>query len=322
MGLFGGGADSVMSKGGRLAGTIVGIEVGKPGEGEGEPVREYAVRLTDGRKLGVRQRLDPPDVVRLGMSVEVFVKSDDAVIGASPPFESIDTHGWKSLRRPPDDGIIDETLGLARAQRKGSSASVHITAVDRQATMFGMGSKIVGTLAVTVDGVAPYSVDMSFGAVPNYAAHLVAVGQQLPAFVDLNELDKVVIDWPAAAVREPGIGVAPQAVTRHDVHGSVTAAEMTTHAVVAGAADRLSAAVGGPASLAGGEAIDGVTFEQWLAIEVELNKSGLRSKPKQWDSVAAVHGVAPGAYASASSKWARAMIKRPDLATRYAEAMR
>jgi hypothetical protein len=320
MGLFGGGANAVVGKGTRSAGTIVGISVRRADEDDLEPERSYAVRLGDGRTLGIRQRLDPADVVRLGMEVSVLVRGGDAVIDARHPFAALDTHKWKALKNPPANGIDDETLGLGRARRKHAPATVRLLALERRSTMFGLGSTLRCSVAVTIDGEAPYAIDLNWGTVPHYATHLVAVGRELPALVDRNELDKVWIDWPTAAMRDPGVGVAPEPVTRHDPE--LAAESVGTPATIDSLTDWVTTRAGGAETEDEAESIDGVTFEQWIAIEAELARTGLRSKPKQWDEVAQRHGLTPGAYAAASPKWARAMISRPDLATRYAEAMR
>ncbi len=50
-----------------------------------------------------------------------------------------------------------------------------------------------------------YEVTLPRVTVPFYALHLPAVGVVLAVFIDARRLDRVTIDWPAAAERSPGV---------------------------------------------------------------------------------------------------------------------
>lgn len=320
MGIFGGGPESVMKKGARSSGRIVGISVRERGSDPPTRLEEYAVELADRRVLGVRQRLEPNDVVRLGMPVTVWVKGDDLVIDWVASTTSLgvtgtnETYAWKSIDAP-DRGIVDTRLGLDKAASKWTAATLDVRGSRTESVAFGLASRMVLDLAVTPPGEQPFGCDHKLDGVPFYASHLPTIGRRLPGYFDPGRPDRVRIDWPAAAMAEPGVGVAPVRLDRGgpDVAAAFGFSEAPAQPAAAGAPAGTVTDVPPP--------IDGVSFEQWLSIERELRARKLVGKPKQWDAVAAEFGVAPGAYATASGKWAMAMIRRPDLAAAYAAAI-
>lgn len=319
MGIFGGGPESVIKKGSRTSGRIVGIAFSERGDDPPTRIEEYAIELGDGRVVGVRQRLDPADVVRFGMPVTVWTHKDDAVIDWRTSTSSLgvtasdDLYMWKSVDAP-DRGIRDSRLKLDKARSKWTPVAIVISEVRMESVAFGLAQRLVLDLVVTPPDGKAYACEVKEGnGIPYYASHLVTVGRRLEGFVDPGRPDKVRIDWPAAAMAEPGVGVPP---VRFD-HGEPNLAAafgMPEH----GAASAPGAA---PAVVDAPPPIDGVSFDQWLSIERELRIRGLVSKPKQWDAVAAEFGVAPGSYAKASGKWGFALMRRPDLAAAYAAAI-
>ena len=269
----------------------------------------------------MRQRLAPDDVVRLGMPVTAWVRRDDLVIDWAASTASLgvtgttETYGWKSVDAPAR-GIVDATLRLDKAAAKWTPATIDIRGARTESVACGLAQQLVLDLAITPPGEAPFGRDHKLGGVPHYASHLPTVGRRLTGFFDPGRPDRVRIDWPAGAVADPGVGVPP---VRLDRGGPDVAAAFGLSSSPAPPA--AGSGAGAPAVIDPPDPINGVSFDQWLAIERALRVRNLAGKPKQWDAVAAEFGVAPGAYATAAGKWAMAMVRRPDLAAAYASAI-
>ena len=67
------------------------------------------------------------------------------------------------------------------------------------------------------------------------------------------------------------------------------------------------------------EPVDGVTFEQWVAVSADIIRG--RMPPGQADACAARHGVRPGAWAEASRQWGRRQAGHPLMAEKYGRAL-
>lgn len=325
MGIFGGGPESVMKKGVWTNGRIVGISVKEQGSEPPVRVDEYAIELQDGRVLGARQRLEPDDVVRLGMPVAVWVHRDDLMIDWATSTSPLGvagtntTYAWKSVD-PPAWGITDSRLGLEKAASKWTAATIDIRGSRTESVMFGLAQKLLLDLVITPPGEQPFGCDHRLDGVPHYASHLPTVGRRLTGYFDPGRPDRVRIDWPAAAMADPGLGVAPVKLDRGggpDIAAAFGWSQPPPppQPPTPGRPTGVAAVVDPPPP------INGVSFDQWLSIERELRARKLVGKPKQWDSVAAEFGVAPGIYATTSGQWAMAMIRRPDLAAAYAAAI-
>ena len=107
---------------------------------------------------------------------------------------------------PPEPGLVDDTLGLARARRKGRPATLTITHVAANHGFLHAGTvHLVGTLHDTGD-----PVDLRVVTVPPYATSACRVGAALPVIVP-QARGRVVIDWPAAVVDlDPGRPPGPE----------------------------------------------------------------------------------------------------------------
>jgi hypothetical protein len=320
MGLFSrGGADKVISAGTRARGTIVAIAVSQTHDDPPKRVDEYSLQLdsTGGnRRLVVRQVLKPDDCVRLGMEVLVWVKDDevfidwDGTMSAAGRTGSNVTDRWKAVKDGGFIGISDETIGLERAEKKGIAVSIKVESVRMDSTMFGISQAPTFVTLITIEGDEPYELEMKRQEVPFYATHLAAAGKTLPGFARESHLDRVKIDWPAAAMADPGVGVAPSE--------SASKAEATpTQAMSTDPIGAMSA----PAPQ-GDEPppIDGVTWQQFVAIEWGFVRD--KVKPKDWDAYAQSHGVAPGAWAGAAKQWNLKVRKDPNLQRMFGAASR
>jgi hypothetical protein len=320
MGLFGTSATSVIKKGQRFAGTVTGIyvEIKTHEDAADTIIHRYAIRTTDGSTIGVQQAIEPVDSVRLGMLVEGWVRDADAVIDAERtlgPSGSSDLSTWKAGKDVPAAGIVDRTLRLDRAAKKGVRGTAIIDAVGTRSAAFGLAKVPVLTLHVMLDGDSPYEVEVDLGRTPFYASHLVRAQQRVPVWVERGRLDKVVVDWPQAAVEDPGVGVGA-AFEPSSTSGLTSLSASGIESALGGST------IDGPKGAAPSnvpDPIHGVSFEQWVAIESDLAREGAHRRPSSWDTIAARHGVAPGCYAKAVSRWGMTMATRPDLASYYAE---
>ena len=319
MGLFSrGGADKVISGGTRARGTIVSIDVSQTHDDPPKRVDEYVVQLdaTGGnRRLGVRQVLTPEQYVRLGMEVLVWVKDDDLFIDWAGTLTQAGVSGsnvtdrWKAVKDEGANGIADATIGLERAEKKGVPATIRLESVRMDDFMFGLTQTPTFVATVTMAGDEPYEVELKRQEVPHYAAHLAAAGNTLPGFARESRLDKVQIDWPAAAMAHPGVGAAPSADARK--------AAAPSQAMSMGGAD---AAPAPPPQSDTPPPIDGVTWDQFAAIEWGFVRD--KVKPKDWDTYAQQHGVAPGVWAGAAKQWNLKMRKDPALQQKFGAAPR
>jgi hypothetical protein len=320
MGLFGLGGvkpQKVVDRGERAPGRIVGIEVEMVSGGDGEADRrvdDYAVEVLTSTPFvaGVRQYLRPDHGVRLGMDVVVIHLDGHAVIDWSATSGGSNSPVSALLEEPPARGILDKTLGLKKAA-KGVPATVTISDLRIRDTMMGLGSVLDISIVVRPDGLDEYDSELKKLTVPFYATHLVEIGRELPGWVDPGRLDKVVIDWAAAAQAEPGVGVPPA-----EILGSIGTVFTGTGAptsAMSAPADTRPIAV----STDGHAAIDGVTFDMWVAVEAGTQRD--RVAPADYDVYAERYGVPPGAYTAAAAGWQARTMKDWRLGAAFAEAV-
>jgi hypothetical protein len=320
MGLFGLGGvkpQKVVDKGERARGRIVGIEVEMVSGGDGESDRrvdEYAVEVLTATPFvaGVRQYLQPDHGVRLGMDVVVLHLDGYAVIdwpatsgGSNSPVSAL-------LKEPPARGILDKTLGLKKAT-KGVPATVTISNLQIRDAMMGLASVLDIAIAVRPDGLDEYDSELKKATVPFYATHLAEIGRELPGWVNPGRLDKVVVDWASAAEIEPGVG-RPPAEILSSIGNVFTGTGSPTSTMSVPADDRPIAA-----SSDGHDAIDGVTFDMWVAVEAGTQRD--RVAPAQYDVYAEQYGVPPGAYTAAAAGWQARMMKDWRLGAAFGEAV-
>ncbi|MEO6629898.1 MAG: hypothetical protein ABIP03_15170 [Aquihabitans sp.] len=322
MGLFGLGKvkpEHVFERGEEAVGRLVGIDIGETSaEDAAVRVDDYALHVggSAGFTCGIRQRLDPDRLVRLGMAITVRHLDGRAVIDWAATCGGTGYQGGGALlKTPPTEGIVDATLGLDKMQRKGVAATVLVTGAAIRDAMLGLSQVLALDLAVTAEGVAGYDTQLTKVQVPHYASHLVEVGAMLPAWVRLNRLDRVVIDWPAAAMASPGVGQASSVVL--DGLGNVfTGRQGDEHANAVQVVDDRPIA----AEVDGGHVpIDGVDFDCWVAVGAGL--IGDRVAPGDYDAYAQGYGVAPGAWAGAAAGWQQRMMGDWRLGAAYGEAI-
>jgi hypothetical protein len=208
--------NSVLAKGSRHRGRISAIRVSQTHDDPPIRLDTYVVQVEaagGGGTFAIRQRLTPDEHVRLGMPVVVALHRDAAVIDWTATMAAVGIHAetstfkWKMVKDDGAGGILDETIGLAKWQRKGVPVTLEITGIGLVKILGGLASKNQLTLVVRRDGAAPYETTLRLDQEPHYARHLPVVGAVLPGFADADKPEKVAIDWPAAALRDPGVGV-------------------------------------------------------------------------------------------------------------------
>jgi hypothetical protein len=220
MGWFGrkgSGARRLLKDGEPGQGRVVGIRVRSEHHLDDTVTRidEYAVEVAAAPAAftaGVRQELDPVDVVRIGMPVAVRHDGERAVIDWATTCRG--RVGEVSyLDAPPPPGIDDRALMLDDVRARSRPARVRVEGASSTTAMRGLLRAVVLDLSVTPEGEATYRAQLAIGpGAPFYAAHLPGIGALLPAWVDPARPERPVIDWPAAAIADPGVGHAPVAL--------------------------------------------------------------------------------------------------------------
>ncbi len=318
MALFGGpSAEKILAKGSPAPGRITGIRVRYASDGEATTRRidEYAVQHAGGI-TGIRQLLMPDDVVRLGMEVDVIVLSDAGVIdwaatGRRSGFDgSVETYRFKALKEPPEPGVIDEESSLASARKKGEPVTLTITGIEERPFLGGMAKRLHATVTVSLPGTDPYQAEIAGIGVPFYASHLIEVGLTAPGFVTLKRLDQPVIDWPAAANADPGVG-RPPARPRETVPVEATGAGDD-------AMDETTVRASIDAVTTDGPVHGGIDLATYVAVEVGLQKD--RVKPADHEAYAATKGVPLGTWTAASAAWQAAIRTDWQVGAAFGEA--
>ena len=318
MGLFGSNPDRVVSKGSRTSGKVVAIRVSEVSSDDTKHlVHEFVVAVgAGGRRAAVRQNLMPADRIRLGMIVDLFERGDDIVIdwertmSAQGVDDDTITHGWKMVKDWEGTGIIDTSDGRKKALEKGIEARARIEQFSQRSHLGGLAQSTTIAATVTVPGDEPYSIELGGQVVPDYATHLAQAGTELRCFVDAKRLDRVTLDWADAAERNPGVGVAPvEYAPRREAEQAMATGSL---------ADDGSWIVDAPTDFEPPPPIEGVSWQTYLTVSVELERSKI--KPKDWDAHAQRFGVPAGRWGTVSQAWAMAMMRDPQLQQAYAAA--
>ncbi len=312
-GLGGPTPEQVLARGLATKATLVGIAVSYVSTDEADRrVDDYALALATGQVLGVRQRLVPADLVRLGMRVIVCVDGIAAVIDwwatlseQGEPSGQTETFGWKTLRTPPAAGIVDAEGSLRSVRTQGVPATVRVESVARRSTILGTASAVDISAVVTVDGAEPYLLDLTRVDVAFYAAHLCTAGAELPAWVHPSRRDWVAIDWPAAAQRDPGVG-RPSALPRQveDPEPVLSAEQLDPHTAI---------------DAASGLTIEGVGLTALVTVQAGLVRD--RVSPAKYDEYAQAHGIAPGTWATVAAAWQQRCMTDWKVGAAYGEAI-
>jgi hypothetical protein len=323
MGLFGPSYMKVWQQGAQSPGTIVGIRRTTVSENESTvEIVEYAVDL-GGEVIGVRQQLSPRQDVRLGMPVNVSRLDKAAVIHWGAPAEG----RWKSVK-PPAAGIEDSvdgpprgswTVGEAEILDLGArSGMLGLTTVAQAKVLFRAGGEPIEAL---VDKYAP----------PFYASHLGAVGSKLPARQHPRDPRKIAIDWPAAAVAQPGVGETAATVGASDMTstsssamgaggGSPTLPGFGKPGLIDRMQSKLASSTGAMMGYdmdAGPASEDPVTWEMFIAATVAIRDDPTTPA----DDVAQRHGIPAGEWAATHKRWMGRIMGDWKLGAAYGQAM-
>jgi hypothetical protein len=318
MGLFGPSFMRVWDQGETAEGKIVGIRRDKINEDESTyEIEDYAI-VVGGELVGVRQKLTPRDEVRLGMPVTVHRLGKAAVMRWGAPVDN----RWKAVK-PPALGIEDKVAGPPR----GGWA-------PHEAEIIELGSR-AGMLGLTT--IAQATVRLSDGTealvdkfvMPFYATHLGAVGTKLPVLRHPHDAAKIRVDWPAAAVANPGVGIPPRGGS--DPTTSESGLSMGAGGGVSapgfgktGLFDRMQEKlVSATAGIYGADlnavppAEDPVSWDTFIAVSVAIRDEPATAA----DEVAQRHGVPPGEWSAANSRWMGRIMKDWKLGAAYGQAL-
>lgn len=322
MGLFGPSFMKVWQQGAPSEGRIVGIRRFSVSEDESTvELEEYAVEIggdVGAEQLGIRQRLDPLRDVRLGMPVTVHRQGDAAIIRWGTPTE----RRWKRVK-PPAPGIEDKIDGPPR----GGWARGEVEVLDLGSRSGMLGFTTVAQAKVLFSDGTEALVDKYVP--PFYASHLGAVGDRLPALQHPRDPRKIAIDWPAAAVAVPGVGLAA-------LGGAVSTVAEGASAMGAGSAGtlpgfgkpglldrmqaKLAATTGAAAGFdmnAGPAAEDPVSWETFIAATVAIRDDPTTPA----DEVAQRHGIPAGEWEAANKRWMGRIMGDWKLGAAYGQAL-
>lgn len=307
----------VWNQGEPAEGKIVGIRRFEIGDEDSTyEVEDYAIDV-GGELVGIRQKLYPREDVRLGMPVTVHRLGNVAVMRWGSPTDN----RWKAVK-PPALGIEDKVAGPPRGW---TSADAEILDLGSRSGMLGLTT--IAQAKVRFSDGSEGIVDK--WVAPFYATHLGGVGTKLPALRHPRDTGKVRIDWPAAALANPGIGLPPLASS---VATSPESSRMTGAGEGAtapgfgkgGLLDRMqeklmatsAAAIGADLS-AGPADEDPVSWETFITVTVAI-----RDEPTTpSDEVAQRHGLPAGEWAAANNRWMGRIMTDWKLGAAYGEAL-
>lgn len=322
MGLFSRGPEKVINDGQRVRGRIVAIEVGERDDnGTQRRFDEYVVELgaaEGGRRLSLRQDLTPDVHVRLGMEVSAWVRGDDMFIDWKTTMAEQGIEGrnvqerWKGERDASRTGIADSTVGAQDALKKGEQGSMVISQLRWDSKFGGLVNTLTIAGTVTLGTDEPYDVELGRQHVPHYATHLPVVGRSVPVIVSVKRLDKVTIDWPSAAVAEPGVGVGPST--------EIAAAREEPQSAMSMGAGAAWTPPEPPAGFTPPDPIEGVSWAQYLAIEKAILDSG--GYGRKTGELVESYGVSYATYTKASTAYGKLLRRDQALQLSFAAAMR
>jgi hypothetical protein len=318
MGLFGPSFMKVWQSGAPAEGKIVGIRRSQISEDESTiEIEDYAIDV-GGELVGVRQKLIPREEVRLGMPVTVHRQGKAAVIRWGAPADN----RWKAVK-PPAAGIEDKVAGPPR----GGWAVGEVEILDLGSRSAMLGLSTVSQAKVRFSDGTEALIDKYVA--PFYASHLGAAGTKLPALQHPRDPRKIRIDWPAAAVANPGIGVAP-------ILGGIASTAGSSSTMSAGDSnplpgfgkkglidrmqDKLASSTGnmmGYDMNAGPAAEDPVSWETFIAATVAIRDDPTTPA----DEVAQRHGIPAGEWAAVNKRWMGRIMSDWKLGAAYGQAL-
>lgn len=348
--LFGPSASALLSRGSVAAGRITGIAIRYSEEDSPLRVADYAVE-SNGTVYGIRQELSPATEVRLGMPVQLRVDGKAAFI----EWGDIDTNDWKSLRNPPQPGVTDSPQSLASARKRWTAASATLGALTERSVLMGLGTAYDVTIVVTIAGQEPYETAIKGVRPGTYATHLVAPGSVVPVWVKPGRLDKVLIDWAAAAEQTPGVGTtsampdsAPRDSFGTGFTGEAAGGASSVHAggahmggVEPGGVHGGGVGVSGPGAQAGTQAgapqlpaflsamgitstspdeiDDPVSFETFIAAFKATGSGSIRGP--EADALASAVGVPAGEWDAVQARWMKRISRDMTLGMAFGQAL-
>lgn len=214
MGLFGfrsAGSGDVVKHGRSDRATVVGILV--TGGGAKPHIVDYAldVDADEPFRAGVRLTSEPPMVVRLGSTLQVLHLDSRVVIDwlGSGSEAVVDSQPHKTV---PSPGIEDRSLGLGPVKISGVPVRATVESAEVNPGRRSGRRSLQLELFVERQGLSGYPAEIGLVGVPHYADHLCETGAELPVWVIPESPDDVVIDWPAAAIDDPGLGRPPSRI--------------------------------------------------------------------------------------------------------------
>lgn len=322
MGLFSKGPEKVISDGQVVRGRIVAIEVNEVNENDSHRrVDEYVIEtsVTDGgRRLSLRQDLIPELHVRYGMEVSAWVRGNDIYIDwkstmAEQGIEGSNaTKAWKGERDASRTGITDSKVGVGDALKKGERGSMVLNQLRWDSKFGGLINTLTIAGTVTIGTDEPYDVEIGRQSIPHYATHLPTVGRTVPVIVSVKRLDKVTIDWPSAAIAEPGVGVGPAT--------EISAAHQEPRTLMSmGGGDTAWTPPAPAADFTPPEPIEGVSWAQYLTIEKAILDSG--GYGRKTGALVESYGFGFATYTKASTAYGKLLRRDTALQVSFTAAI-
>jgi hypothetical protein len=121
---------------------------------------------------------------------------------------------WKTIT-PPAPGIVDDhdhsdnRGALTRAKKGQKPVTITILEFVKRPVALGLGTALDARCRVDPASGEPYEATVQHLATPpGYASHLPVVGARLPAWETKGFFggEGIMVDWPAAATANPGVG--------------------------------------------------------------------------------------------------------------------
>lgn len=185
-------------------GVITGIRFSL---NDGTTRKDFALsvqRPNGWQRFGVRTQPTEAHRLRLGVAVVVKVDGDRAILDWEAMRAAWGLDGQfltqESLRKPPDDGIVDTALD-SRVQRRleqWTRTEATVVAIERRTSM-GMPTLNWNIDLRLPDGSTARSTS---DEVPTYAQWYAAPGAVVPAVVNPKNAGEASIDWPALALAQ------------------------------------------------------------------------------------------------------------------------
>lgn len=322
MGLFSRGPEKVISDGQRVRGRIAAIEVTERNDNDSTVrVDEYVIELSvadGGRRLSLRQDLVPDAHVRYGMEVSGWVRGDDIYIDWKSTMAEQGIEGsnaqkqWKGDRDATRIGIVDKKVDVEGALKKGERGSMVIQQLRWDSKFGGLINTLTVVGTVTLGTDEPYEVEIGRQNIPHYATHMPTVGRTVPVIVSTKRLDKVLIDWPSAAMAEPGVGIGPATEIEAAREEPLTSSSM-------GGGDTAWTPPVQAAGFTPPAPVEGVSWAQYVTIEKAIRDSG--GYNRKTAALVETHGLSFATYTKASTAFGKMLMRDAALQVAFTSAM-